>query len=413
MNERRAVEEGVPRESVEPGEANRALQAGVGERHSAAQQTPEEFRRSSDILEYLPDATMVVDAGGKVIAWNRALESMTGVAKEQVLGKGEYAHALPFYGVRRKILIDMLEEPDEIRERVYPGARREGKTLFAEAKVMLHGELRDLWSSATPLFNRQGERIGAIQSLRDVTELRRGEQERTRLEAQLRQGALMESLMAQLGHDLKTPLTPLFALLPLVRKKVDDPAVLRMLDICLGSVSQILALSSKALELVQLSGEETRTELAPVPLASAVASCLNACGALFQQRGVTCLNDIDAGVVVAAAADQLGTLIDNLLSNAARYARENGTVRIAAASRGGVVVVSVEDDGVGLKPEQCDRIFDEFFKADTARHDLNTQGLGLAICRRIVQNHQGRIWAKSPGIGRGTTVYFSLNEASQ
>jgi signal transduction histidine kinase len=116
---------------------------------------------------------------------------------------------------------------------------------------------------------------------------------------------------------------------------------------------------------------------------------------------------------VAAAADQLGTLIDNLLSNAARYARENGTVRIAAASRGGVVVVSVEDDGVGLKPEQCDRIFDEFFKADTARHDLNTQGLGLAICRRIVQNHQGRIWAKSPGIGRGTTVYFSLNEASQ
>jgi PAS domain S-box-containing protein len=407
-----ALEEAVRRRTAELGKANQTLQADIRERHRAEQQTRDAFHRISGILEFLPDATMVVDAEGKVIAWNRAIESMTGVKMEQILGKGEYAHSLPFYGVRKNILIDMLDEPDEVRERIYPGARREGKTLFAEAKVMLYGELRDLWSSATPLFNMQGEKIGGIQSLRDVTELRRAEQERSRLEAQLHHGSMIESLMAQLGHDLKTPLTPLFALLPLLRKKIEDPAALRMLDICQNSVSQILALSSKALELVRLSGEETRTEPSPVPLSSAVESCINGCGVLFLRRGVTCLNEVDPSAVVAAAADQLSMLLDNLLSNAARYARENGKVRVAAARERGMVVVSVADDGVGLKPGESGRIFEEFFKADTARHDLNTQGLGLAICKRIVQNHEGRIWAESAGPGKGTTVYFTLKSAN-
>jgi signal transduction histidine kinase len=72
----------------------------------------------------------------------------------------------------------------------------------------------------------------------------------------------------------------------------------------------------------------------------------------------------------------------------------------------------VRDDGVGLKPGQSGQIFQEFFKADAARHDLHTQGLGLAICRRIVANHGGRIWAESAGIGHGTTIRFTLRQVS-
>jgi len=369
----------------------------------------DDFGRTSEILEFLPDATFVVDSQGKVIAWNRAIELMTGVRQEEMLGRGELAYGEPFYGEHRKILIDMLDEPDlEVQQRHYPGIRREGKTLFAEARVMLRGEVRHIWSSATVLYSVQGDKLGRIQSLRDITDLRRSEQERSSLEAQLHHSTTMEALMRQLGHDLKTPLTPLFALLPLVSKKVHDPELTRMLEICQQSVQQIEALSGKALELVRLSCRQAPLKTAPVSLKAALECSLASCAPLFSQRGVRCLNQVAESVVVQGAAEQLHLLLDNLLSNAARFAALNGRVRVSAVLEGETAVVSVCDDGVGLSPGQAVQIFDEFFKVDAARNDLNTQGLGLAICKRIVANHQGRIWAESAGPGQGTTVRFSI-----
>jgi len=404
------LEEAVRRRTVQLDQANEALQADIVERKRAEQETMNAYRRIADILEFLPDATFVVDAQHKVIAWNRAIEVMTGVKKVEILNQGEFAYAIPFYGVRRKILIDMLEEDQQVLDSEYPSLRREGRTLIAEARVMLAGELRYVWSSATPLYNMQGDVVGGIQSLRDITDLRRIEQEKTMLEAQLHHSSMMESLMTQLSHDLKTPLTPLFALLPMVRKKVADPSLEKMLDICQSSVNQIQGLSSKALDLVRLSCRETRLQPLPVQLTSAVESGISSCAALFLQRGITCVNAVDQSIVVQAAAEQLNLLFDNLLSNAARYGAANGSVRISAELEPGTgaVVVSVQDDGIGLKPGQSAQIFEEFFKTDVARHDLGTQGLGLAICKRIVLNHKGRIWAESAGIGQGTTVRFTL-----
>ena len=107
-------------------------------------------------------------------------------------------------------------------------------------------------------------------------------------------------------------------------------------------------------------------------------------------------------------AEHLVLLFRNLLDNAARYAAQNGTVVLEARLLPEAVRVSVRDDGVGLDPEHTTLIFDEFFKADPARQDLNRQGLGLAICQRIVASHSGRIWAESPGKGEGTSIVFTL-----
>ena len=74
----------------------------------------ESEKRLADIINFLPDATFAIDRSGKVIAWNRAIEEMTGVAAADILGKGEYEYAIPFYGTRRKILIDLIFEPDDI-----------------------------------------------------------------------------------------------------------------------------------------------------------------------------------------------------------------------------------------------------------------------------------------------------------
>ena len=380
----------------------------ITERKAAEEETRNAYQRLADILEFLPDATFVVDGEKRVIAWNRAIEVMTGVQKEEILGKGDHAYALPFYGVHRKILIDLLSEGPDVQDRMYNGVIRNGGKLCAEAMVQLRGEERYLWSAAAPLYDMKGNRVGGIQTLRDVTDAKRAEQESRKLEAQLHHSSMIKSLTIRLGHDLNTPLTPLFALLPLVRGKVRDPNLERMLDICQDCVGQIQGLAYKALDLVRFSSKSVPLELESVRLSCVAEHSANSFAALFAKRGITCINMVNPMLCVQGAEEQLALLFDNLLSNAARYAAENGVVRICAALMDATVIVSVQNDGIGLKPGHKELIFDEFFKADAARHDLSTQGLGLAICKSIVLNHKGRIWAESPGMDQGTTIFLTL-----
>ena len=79
----------------------------------------ESEKRLGDIIDFLPDATFAVDRSGKVIAWNRAIEEMTGVASGDILGRGDYEYAVPFYGTRRRILIDLVFEPNDIISKTY------------------------------------------------------------------------------------------------------------------------------------------------------------------------------------------------------------------------------------------------------------------------------------------------------
>ena len=125
-----------------------------------------------DIVNFLPDPTFAIDLEGTVIAWNKEMEEMAGIKAEEMLGKSNYEYALPFYGERVPMLIDLLHNPDEINETRYSYFRREGNILYAESSFCLHGQLRSLWCKVSRIYDHQNEPIGAIESMRDVTDLR-------------------------------------------------------------------------------------------------------------------------------------------------------------------------------------------------------------------------------------------------
>lgn len=128
-------------------------------------------RRLTDIIDFLPDPTMVIDVDGKITAWNRAIEKLTGIPAASILGKGDYAYAVWFYGKPCPVLIDLVlhDNEDAIRTQ-YPNFHRNGHTILAEVETQRPGGTRlQFWITATPLFNQNGEIIGAIESLRDVT----------------------------------------------------------------------------------------------------------------------------------------------------------------------------------------------------------------------------------------------------
>ena len=129
-------------------------------------------RREADIINFLPDATFAIDTQGVVIAWNRAMEKMTGVAAERILGKGNYEYSIPFYHERRPILIDLVLKDDPVTAGKYPSIKRDGTTLFSEITIphFNNGGGAALWFTATPLYDTQGTIIGAIESIREITE---------------------------------------------------------------------------------------------------------------------------------------------------------------------------------------------------------------------------------------------------
>ncbi|MEI7434693.1 MAG: PAS domain S-box protein [Methanomicrobiales archaeon] len=136
-------------------------------------------RRLNDIIEFLPDATFAIDSSGTVIAWNRSMVEMTGISKEDMIGKGDHEYSIPFYGTRRKQLLDLIDFEDKEIEAKYQFVTRKGDSLYAETftPALYGGKGAYVWATGSPLFDIHGNRVGAIESIRDMTARRHIEEE--------------------------------------------------------------------------------------------------------------------------------------------------------------------------------------------------------------------------------------------
>ena len=130
----------------------------------------------TQILNFLPNATMVIDNEGKVVTWNHAMERMTGVKAEDILGKGNYEYALPFYGERRPVLIDLVRKWDEETAEKYQHVKRQGEALVSETYDCLVKPGGFLRNKASLLYDSTGEVMGAIESIRDISDRKRAEE---------------------------------------------------------------------------------------------------------------------------------------------------------------------------------------------------------------------------------------------
>jgi len=138
----------------------------------------ESERKLYNMIDFLPDAVFVIDKEGKVIAWNRAMEKMTGIKAEDIMGKDDYEYALPFYGERRPILIDLATRPDEEIEKKYPKLKRQDGLLTSESFTQnLPGGEAYLLASASALYDSKGNITGAVELIRDITDRKKAEDE--------------------------------------------------------------------------------------------------------------------------------------------------------------------------------------------------------------------------------------------
>jgi PAS domain S-box-containing protein len=231
-------------------------------------------------------------------------------------------------------------------------------------------------------------------------------QQRTRrIEQLLKQ---KDEFINQLGHDLKNPLGPLINLIPIIEKHTTNHKDKEILQVIQRNVGYMKNLVQKTLELARLNSPKTKLSKTSFSLSSVVKNLLSQNKYLFEKKQIRVQTNIPSDITIYADQLRIEELFHNLLNNAVKYSKEFGRIIISASKNETALTISIKDEGTGMTSDQIDHVFDEFYKADESRHDFESSGLGMAICKRIVEKHGGIIWVESPGLNEGSTFYFTL-----
>jgi two-component system, OmpR family, phosphate regulon sensor histidine kinase PhoR len=256
---------------------------------------------------------------------------------------------------------------------------------------------RCLEINAAAIFNGHGRRHGTVLVFHDLTRLKQLESAR-------------QEFVANVSHELRTPLSLIKGYVEtLLDGARNNPDVAtKFLQTIDRNAERLRLLIEDLLTVSELESGRVRLTLQPVALAPVVSKVLEDFKTRAGAKEVKLINQAP-DLAVRADADRLEQVLGNLLDNAIKYGRAQGTVTVGGSAReGGQVEVFVQDDGPGIPPEALERVFERFYRVDKARsREQGGTGLGLAIVKHIVQSHGGRVWATSQ-VGHGARFYFTL-----
>jgi PAS domain S-box-containing protein len=391
-------------------------------REKAERALLESQQRLGDIINFLPDATFAVDLERRVIIWNHGMEMMTGIPAMEILGKSGYA--IPFYGRERPVLVDYVLDRNEETRKMYADIKQSGDMVTSEVFVPeLGSDGAYLWSTAKPLYDAAGTVVGAIETIRDITERKRQEGEKARLEEQLLHAQKMESvgrLAGGVAHDFNNLLTAILGNTGLVMMEVgaESPVHARLKDVMKAAESatfltrQLLAFSRKQVIEPRLIDLNTHIRQIEKLLISLIGEGIKPVLVLGRETGT-----------IMADPGQIEQIIINLVINARDAMPAGGTLIIETREAridtppprvnpiprpGRYTVISVTDTGSGMSEDVIKHIFDPFF---TTKPVGKGTGLGLASVYGAVSQNGGSIQVSStPSKGTTMTIFFPVAE---
>ncbi|HEX8819159.1 MAG TPA: ATP-binding protein [Archangium sp.] len=380
----------------------RGIMVDVTEQHRVREDLEQTISLLQATLDSTADGVLVADRSRKVTAFNQRFQELWGIPNalldtrddEQVL------HSV----------LSQLREPDEFLARVLE--------LYAtpEAESSEIIELRDgriLERYSRP--HRLGDTIiGRVWSFREVTQHVRAQQERERLLHEAREAIqVRDDFLSIASHELKTPLTPLKLHLQVLKKRVasGQPVPSHHLEKALAQLERLSVLISDLLDTSRIQAGRLDLKHEPLPLGELAREVLAELSPVSSSHTLTYEGPEEA-LVVLGDRGRLAQVLTNLLENALKYSPTGGTIRVTVQRDGPRALVSVSDEGIGIPPDQRLQLFERFFRARNAPiSGFGGLGLGLYICRDIVEHHGGRIWVESE-VGRGSTFRFTLPLAS-
>jgi PAS domain S-box-containing protein len=335
---------------------------------AAADAAAAERERAVHVLEAVGDGIFLVDDHGVVRFWNRAAELVTGIPRAGAVDRRVEELAAEWPAIETSVQAATTEE------------RPRPVTLPIE----LNG--RELWLSFVAV--RMAD--GVVYAFRDLTPERQLEESKS-------------EFIATVSHELRTPMTAVLgAANTLLRTDVELEPDTRhqLLEMISTQAARLAQVTESVLLAGRLDRDEVKLERTVVDVESVVRDAVAALEPTLPE-GTTVEQRLGPAGAASGDADRLQQVLLNLVDNAVKYAGTRATVRVSTERAGDRVQIAVADDGPGIAPEDCERIFEKFYRGDPSlRLAPGGTGLGLYICRELVERMGGRITVRSePGTG--------------
>jgi two-component system sensor histidine kinase SenX3 len=322
------------------------------------------------VLELLPTAAVLINPTGSVVLANAAAVSM---------------------GIVRGSALEVPELRDLVRT-----ARRTGETQLTE--VVLD---RGTFPRKVMTVGARAELLGngdVALVVDDLTESKRVE-------------SVRRDFVANVGHEIKTPVGALTLLAEAALDARDDPAAVQhFIERMQHEATRLSRLVQELLDLSRLQGGEPLPAATPVSVDAVVDEAIDRSRLVAEAKDIEIVRGGDVGLRITGSESQLVTAVANLLDNAVAYSPAGTRVAVGVHRRDDVVELAVKDEGIGIFEDDQERIFERFYRVDPARsRETGGTGLGLAIVKHIVSNHGGivTVWSR-PGDGSTFTIRLPL-----
>ena len=367
---------------------------------SEREQTEEILQESeahlTTLIHTVPDLVWLKDPNGVFLACNSRIERLFGAKEADIIGKTDYDFV-------DKELADFFRENDKKAMAAYKPTINEEELTFAD-----DGHKEIVETIKTPMHDAKGRLIGVLGIARDITDRKQAEQEREKLISELEaRNTELTQFTYTVSHDLKSPLVTINGYLGYLeqdaltgnmdRLKKDTQRIRE-------AVNKMHALLNELLELSRIG----RMMNLPVdiPFDDVLKDAMDNIHGQLEQKKITV--QIQPNLpIVHGDRQRLTQALQNLLDNAAKYMGDQADPLIGIGQQGnedGKPILFVKDNGMGIAPEYHERIFGLFNKLDAQSEGT---GIGLALVKRIIEFHGGRIWIESE-LGKGSTFYFTL-----
>lgn len=348
-----------------------------------------EKQRLDTIIEQSADGVMIIDSRWRIMTFNRAMELLTGWPAEEALGRpcAEVVAITNTQGVNICLADCPLQRAVRERNPVVEGkiTNRDGRELYIQSRY-------------SPQWSAEGDFLGAIANVRDITEQKKEEE-------------LQNTFISVISHELKTPVSIIKGYASTLRRE-DASWSKETLDdglLVIEEESDRLARQIQdLLDVSRLAAGGMRLDLSDWALKPLAEEVVRGFAAQTDDKFEFQLRFEENLPPVHADYERIRMVLTNLVSNAVKYSPEGGVIRIGARADERNAIVYVADQGIGVPPEEQDKLFQRFYRVDNRlRRTTQGAGLGLYLSRSIIEAHGGRIWVESQ-VGKGSRFLFTL-----
>ncbi|MFC2027172.1 ATP-binding protein [Chloroflexota bacterium] len=350
------------------------------------------------------DLVMHVDRYGIVIDANRKVEELIGKGHDRIVGK----HFTDFGNF----------EPDTVQavKQFFREAVDTNTTISREVELKHANGSTVIIDPSISLIKRDGQVEGVFVMMKDITERKKSEETMAELynqERELRKQIETEmnrriDFTRTLAHELKTPLTPVLASVDSLLSELDEK---RLISLARNISQGANSLNSRIDELLDLARGEIgmlELNLDSVDFLQILQEAADSVAPIVKSRGQSLTLDLPTSAPqVQLDVSRIQQVLLNLLSNAIKFTPQKGTIKLKAREKESSIIIEVQDTGHGISKEQQQRVFEPYRRLASAGRQTGGLGLGLALCKTLIELHGGEIWVRSH-VGKGATFGFSL-----